>query len=383
MTTPVSSAVAPRPRTEPGAPLELLRARVDATADALERCVAELVEGARRLPRPAPGGEVVTTGIGLSEEPARLMVHALRERGQPARFVPISSLFARSRSRGLDARATRVVFSQGLSPNARVALQGLERVHHTLLVTACGSAGRPARDDARAALERLELHPRATVLRHAPATEEGLLLRVIGPMLASCAALVWTMVCAGGPTLEERRLLAALPARLRAIAGGPTLPEGWLDRLADPGDASSVALIATDGRDELCRVLAWRLQEGLWRPAPPVWDALAFAHGPLQAIHGRPALLLAPTFPEDPVGDGLLDRLERTLRPERHALVRLRATLPRPLGCLEHAMMINRLLLAALARAPTRDLSRWPGRGEDGPLYELADAGSLAAGRGA
>ncbi len=365
----------------PRDPLALLQARVEVIAGVLERVVMDFAEEARSWPRPAPGGEILATGIGLSEEPARATVYALRERGLSARFASISSLLARPGA--LDRGVTLAVFSQGLSPNARAALRQLDRAHHTLLFTAATSLGRAPEDDVRAVIEGLHRHARATVILHPPAEEDGLLLRVIGPAAASLVGLLWALRCAGGPSSDERRALEALPGRLQAIAEAPALPERWLERLADPGDASSVALLATGGRDALCRALAWKLQEGLWRPAPPVWDALAFAHGPLQSIHGRPALLLAPTFPKDPVGDDLLARLGRTLRPDRHALARLPATLPAPFGCFEHAMLINRLLLAALARAPARDLSNWPGKGEDGPLYELADAGAAARRDGA
>ena len=70
----------------------------------------------------------------------------------------------------------------------------------------------------------------------------------------------------------------------------------------------------------------------------------------------------------------LLERLERTLDPRRHALARLPATLPAPYGWFEHALAADRLLLAALARRGDRDLAEWPGKGVDAPLYELDGA---------
>jgi creatinine amidohydrolase len=58
------------------------------------------------------------------------------------------------------------------------------------------------------------------------------------------------------------------------------------------------------------------------------------------------------------------------LVPERHALVRLKARLPGPLAIFEHEAMLNQLMLRVIA-ARGIDLVHWPGRGLDGPLYDV------------
>jgi creatinine amidohydrolase len=70
------------------------------------------------------------------------------------------------------------------------------------------------------------------------------------------------------------------------------------------------------------------------------------------------------------------------LDPERHRLVTLAATLPGFLAIFEHEACLGALVLAALEHAGI-DPSRWPGRGADGPLYELrAEVRSTPASRG-
>jgi hypothetical protein len=62
--------------------------------------------------------------------------------------------------------------------------------------------------------------------------------------------------------------------------------------------------------------------------------------------------------------------------PPRQSLVRVAATLPGPLALFEHLGFVQGLLSGVLLRAPT-DLTQWPGKCTDGPLYELGGSLSL------
>src|SRR5581483_1105171 len=108
--------------------------------------------------------------------------------------------------------------------------------------------------------------------------------------------------------------------------------------------------------------------EGLCAPEPPSWDVLQVAHGPFQEIFEREITLLA--LERTGVGADLFDRLARMLVPERHALVRLRSSLPAPLAAIEHHALTCELVHRAL-RARPRDLAAWPGSGCDAPLYDV------------
>jgi creatinine amidohydrolase len=71
--------------------------------------------------------------------------------------------------------------------------------------------------------------------------------------------------------------------------------------------------------------------------------------------------------------DDLLARVERALDPERHALIRLEATLPGPLAVFEHEALLNELLLRFVAARGVDQIS-WPGRDRDRELYEIGTA---------
>src|SRR5262249_30915459 len=110
------------------------------------------VTGVRRL---------AATGIGSSEAHARLLVHLVAEHTTlPARLLPPSALLAPGPGCAEDVL---VVFSQGLSPNAQLALTHAARWRRVVAATAVTDAGRLA-----------PLHARGvTVVRFAGEGESG------------------------------------------------------------------------------------------------------------------------------------------------------------------------------------------------------------------
>src|SRR5262249_58617891 len=122
------------------------------------------VTGIRRL---------ATTGIGSSEAHARLLAHLVAEHtALPARFLPPSALLVPVPGCAEDAL---VVFSQGLSPNAQLALAHAARWRRVVAATAVTDAGRLAALRARG----------VTVVPFAGEGEFGTLVRVIGPLPGS------------------------------------------------------------------------------------------------------------------------------------------------------------------------------------------------------
>ncbi|MFO0678769.1 MAG: hypothetical protein U0169_19710 [Polyangiaceae bacterium] len=123
----------------------------------------------------------------------------------------------------------------------------------------------------------------------------------------------------------------------------------------------------TDGlADEL--VVA-RLVEGLGATPPALVDACAFVHGPWQAIHDRSAVIVC-VGRDDATNRALVRRVESCLVEGRHTLVTFTSDLAGPLA----AVAIDAALVVAVARAlpsVSWDLVAWPGKGDDGPLYDL------------
>lgn len=320
--------------------LRLLAARVEALPDALAATLRAPMPDLSALRR---ARRVVTTGVGGSEGPARVCAALLRERtGRCARFAPLSRLACEDDP--LDDTAL-VVFSQGVSANARIAL-GRREIRAMALVTAAD----------RGALDARGGRPDLAVIRHAPTEEDGLLVRVIGPAAATLAAIRLCDALVG----EETPALAAVPSAVRDALGRP-----WA--ALDP--ARPVALVGCDLGMDLLHGQRWKWLEALRRSDASVWDALGFAHGPLQLTAERPTNLALFT-PARPREARLFARMESLLLGDGHTVLRVPATLPGALGFFEHDAGWSAALLATL-RAHPRDLLRWPAQGRDGALYDL------------
>jgi len=284
--------------------------------------------------------EWLVTGAGGSEGPARSLVTAVTKAAlQPARFVPLSSFVASGPERA--PHAGLVVFSQGLSPNAKLALAARHHFDHTVLVTATASDD-PFVTQLRQSGVRL--------LHHGPDEESGMLVRVVGPAVATSVAL-----------------------RL----GGIVIPAGLAELVAEASRRAPaaplegrVALITAGGVS--AQGLRWKLLEALGLPDPPVWDVLQVAHGPFQQFYERPMTLITLEEPNG-VHRNLFDRLQQMLVTDRHSLVRLRAHAGGSLTWFEHDALVNGMVLHNLRRTP-RDLINWPGKGRDGALYGITPA---------
>ena len=178
-----------------------------------------------------------------------------------------------------------------------------------------------------------------------------MLVRWVGPTVATLVAL--RLAGTLGALNCPAALLRDAPRRYVAQQGDP---------LPDP-----LALVLAGVSPEEAHGHRWKILEALLGSDPPVWDALAVAHGPLQALHAHPRALLS--F-ERPGGAALSTRLRDALARAETRIVRFEARADDALAPLEHAGQLDAALLATLVSKP-RDLFDWPGRGRDAPLYDL------------
>jgi hypothetical protein len=311
--------------------LELLAARIRALPAVLDESLG--------LRLPPLGGFArarrwVTTGIGGSEGPARVMAGALRSAlGVCASFVPLSRFACDADALAGDAL---VVFSQGLSPNARIAL-GHKGFARTLVITARGDVGA------------------GVALRHPPQDEGAMLARVQGPPAATLLGLRVVAALGGDPPPE------GLVAAVREALAAPALT---LD-LRRP-----VALVLCDDERELGHGLRWKWLEATRRSDVAAYDALGFAHGPLQccAERGAQVVLLTRDAPREAA---LWTRVRDVLVETACAVQALPASLPGVWSFFEHDARWSAALAASLAAAGDVDLLRWPTQGRDGALYDL------------
>lgn len=368
--------VLPGPASGREASADRLRPRILSLPGVLRQALQELARSAAVAPLSPSDAPIWITGGGMSEGPARYLLASLTERGIAAQYIPLSEFVApnftpdrRSESHAAQPMGTLVLFSQGLAPNARFPLLHGRRFRRLILVTAVV----PASDRAAPLSARIAAaagRDGVQVLTLPPPSEEGLLLRVVGPAVGALAAAYLS----GVPLAT----LSAIPEvyAQAAAAAAPTLGR--------QGGLSPVALVAGGRYMDACFGLRWKLLEGLQLPDPPIWDLLQVAHGPLQSIWRRPHTLIllqrAPVTHET----ALWEALSSVFGAPQHQLVRLVAgTLPGTLAYFEHDAQLNILLERALreengrgaadvAGAERIDLIDWPGHGSDGPLYNLA-----------
>ncbi len=347
------------PKGEAGNGLALLEKRIAEIPEALERTAA------MGEPRLAPGlagaRGVVATGVGSSRAHARLLAHLLAEHaGLDAQFAPLGAL-AGMRPPLVARDRVLVLFSQGLSPNAWLALAHAPAWRRVIVVTAAGERTAGDRGERFRELAALGVD----VVRFAGAEELGLLVRVVGPMCGMLATfgLARSLSAAldGGdvPAADVRAVIATIGDAVRRV---PPLATEDLE--------GNLAFLASGGYGELTDNLRFKVLEGLLRPVPPTWDLLDFAHGAFQQAFAEPAMFLALRRRDAEEEPALVERLESMLDPARHRVVPLVATLPGPLALFEHEAQMNEILRREVAARGT-DLEQWPGRGRDQPLYSL------------
>lgn len=349
------------------------------------RAVPHVVRHALACDEPPPrvglGGirRVVTTGVGSSAAHARLLAHLLAEHvGHDARFRALGAFLEPAPEGSCDDLL--VVISQGLAPNARVALADLAAWRHVVVVTAtdAGTARQRGRADAADLLAHLETVG-VEVRRIAAGLEEyGTLLRLTGPVAGFAAVVRYAAALAAGVG-RAQPWSDADPGRVAAAVAAATAAAGPLRALAAEGVPSvAPTLVASGAYAGLVDNVRAKLLEGLLVPAPAVWDLLDVAHGPFQQAFATPATFLALTRPDAAREEELLARLESMLDPSRHRLVRAAATLPFPWCVFEHEALVNELVLAGIA-AGRIDQARWPGQGRDRPLYVIGSADEARA----
>ncbi len=300
-------------------------------------------EGLRQL----GSNSVVLTGIGASEAVTRSLEpwfrHELRIR---VTQVPLSAFISDDvRLQG----QTLVLLSQELSPNATLALSRAREFQQALLITSLRATD-PRLHDFRVAGGMIWTLP--------PAQERELLVRVEGPM---AAAFALARLGLEGVGRELPAVLAELPELVQAAQNrGFALAEKW------PLELTRAPLIATGWYAHCLELIAWTWMEAWWTEPPPAFDVLQLAHGPWQQRFAESGPWLCFTRPDDPAG--LWSRLEQML-PSRQSMVRVGASLPGPMALFEHLAFVQALLTGVLLRAP-KDLTQWPGKHTDGPLYE-------------
>jgi len=338
---------------------------IDSVATLLRRCggIAAGFQAVVERKRPDPAwlgesGRVALAGLGLAEGPARVAEHLWRSMGIDARVIPASSFL----SEVPIARAgeSLVVFSQRLSPNARLLLGRLDEFEAGVLVTtlddeACPVLGKWREDGG----EVYVLPP--------DEPEDGLLIRVQGPAWSTLGVFCLTQDLASH---RAHRLpwsidVAELTLRYQnAFACGLDMGLKHGPQLR----AQPMTMVTAGEINGFSHGLRWKWLEAFWSAVVPVVDVLAFVHGPFQGVYNKSSTVVFLRTEAEVHRD--LGRRLRTILPAEHLVLELGSTLSPALAVLEHDATLNGMICGAL-KGTDPALHCWPGQDADGAIYGI------------
>tara|TARA_B110000483_G_scaffold41077_1_gene50856 strand:- start:1450 stop:2517 length:1068 start_codon:yes stop_codon:yes gene_type:complete len=324
---------------------------------------AMLTQGPARLSAATLASQrFVVTGTGSSEAHARYLATLLNlHTDRAAAYLPLSG-FVDAPADNFSGK-TLVVFSQGVSPNAQIALQRGSDFEHTILF----SATTPEAAQAAGKLDRAEMlhaliRSGGELVEFPLADEYTTLIRFVGPLAGYLAALQFAGQFPGSrtplPCAESLNPLLTAKAPLDLRDAMCNLPSAF---------AGGFNLITAAPISDYSQNLACKFMEGLFWTCPGISDFLQFAHGPFQQMtaHPKPAVILQGN------GAGEAKMVERSVAMLRgvgaNAYV-LQVDAPPLLSIFGFEAALNDAVFAAMKHLSV-DQVNWPGKGRDDLLY--------------
>lgn len=304
----------------------------------------------------------IITGTGSSEAHARYLAMLLNlHTGRAASYLPLSG-FVDFPAESF-AGKTLVVFSQGVSPNAQIALRRRRNFAHTILFTATTpAAALAANKPDRAKLLQGLLDAGGELIEFPLAEEYTTLLRFVGPLAGYLAALQFTAQLS---CCRFRSPVAADILPLLETRPPPDLAAAMAD--SHGAFAPGFNLVTGAPVSDYAQNLACKFMEGVFWPCPPVSDFLQFAHGPFQQMtaHPKPVILFQSNSPAEAE---LVDRSVRMLAGVGLKSFVIRAEAPPIFAIFGFEAALNTLVFDLMRRLGT-DQVNWPGKGRDDLLY--------------
>jgi creatinine amidohydrolase len=341
--------------------LEILEARVHAVPSALAQTLTSPLPN---LPDTWKTLPVVATGLGSSAASAHLLVEEMGKHSPHAAVFRDSTYFY-GRPRKAE-KALLVVFSQGLSPNARIALAHAGNFAGILLVTSIQPEN--ADEDRKAIIEGLEREG-AVLWIHPLENEYTILPRLVGPVCSAAVALRLAAI------LSEHEL--EIPEELTRDQGGPLPLLEEIERVQYADEwIGGVDFNFTSGAQVYSHNLAAKAMEGLYLPLPPCREVFEFSHGPFQLNQKRHRGQWIFSSSAEWEAD-----LRARLMPifAQGAKVReIVAPYHPPWDLFFFERFLNEILLEAVSKRQL-DLINWPGKGQDGPGYAIDKPANLCS----
>lgn len=304
----------------------------------------------------------IITGTGSSEAHARYLATLLNlYTDRAASYLPLSGFTDLHRA-GF-AGKTLIVFSQGVSPNAQIALRRRHDFSHTILFTATSpAAARAAGKADRATLLQAILDGGGELIEFPLAEEYTTLIRFVGPLAGYLACLQFTAQLAGCrfKTPAATDILPLLDAR--APADLLTAMKRSPSRFAQGFNLLTAAPIS-----DFAQNLACKFMEGVFWPCPPISDFLQFAHGPFQQMtaHPHPVIIFQGASPVEAEFVGRSLAMLRNVGLEAFVIT---VDAPPLLSIFGFESALNQLVFELMTHFGI-DQINWPGKGRDDLLY--------------
>ncbi len=304
----------------------------------------------------------IITGTGSSEAHARYLTMLLNlYSDRAAAYLPLSGFI--DRHPAAFAGKTLVVFSQGVSPNAQIALNRRSDFSHCVVFTATTPAAAQASGKPdRARLLEAILEAGGELVEFPLAEEYTTLIRFVGPLAGYLAALQFTAQLAGCrfPVPSAGLILPLLrqPAPVDLLDAMIRLPSAF---------SQGFSIVTAAPISDFSQNLACKFMEGVFWPCPPISDFLQFAHGPFQQMnaHPKPVIILQG---DSSAEAELVGRSVRMLREVGLSAFVVRVEAPPLYSIFGFEAALNALVFAVM-RHQQIDQINWPGKGRDDLLY--------------
>lgn len=313
-------------------------------------------------PRTLASRRFLVTGTGSSEAHARYLVMLLNLfTDRAAAYLPLSGFV--EPAPGAFAGKTLVVFSQGVSPNAQIALRRAREFSHAVLFSAstpaaARAAGKPGRADLLQGL----LDAGHELVEFPLAEEYTTLIRFVGPLAGYLAALQFVA------QFPDSRAPLPAPAQLAALLDAKA-PPALLDAMLRLPSAWSGGfnLVTAAPISDFSQNLACKFMEGVFWPCPPISDFLQFAHGPFQQMTAAPKPVIFLQGGSAAEAE-MVDRSVRMLQEVGLAAFVVRIDAPPLYSIFGYEAALNDLVFAVMRHLRINQIE-WPGKGRDDLLY--------------
>ena len=320
----------------------------------------------RGLPQLRPGTlaaeQFVVTGTGSSEAHARYFTHLINlNTDRTAIFLPLSAFLNPSLDHMRDR--TLVVFTQGLSPNAQIALRRHADFAHTILFTsitpvAARAAGKPDRAD----LITDVVEAGGDLVLFPLAEEYSTLIRFVGPM---CGYLVCQQFIA---QLSQSDCAPPRPGQILPLLDHP-IPADLEEAILNKPELfrNGFNLVCAAPISDFAQNLACKFMEGLFWQCPQVSDFLQFAHGPFQQASAQPRPIVVLQG-ELPVENELVARSAAMAKSASLPFFVVKVNAYSLYSIFGFESVFNQLIMKAMVKFNVDQLN-WPGKGRDDALY--------------